>query len=427
MTQEYRREPDLLVVLDGVVIADISSPRRGKGRLLYRSQASTPLSISMPTGKSRHDMGVVGTWLDGLLPDRPALLRQWRRQFGLRDENTVSLLRHVGEEVAGAAQFVRPDRLDAATSPGRVVAVDDAEVAGMLRAALADVPDVQTETSAGRFSLAGAQAKIALHRGSDDRSWAVPEGRAPTTHILKPAIPGMLDQEVNEHLSLSAARKLGMATVDSQICLFEDIPTIVVRRYDRRQRSDGTWQRLHQEDLSQALASPPRRKYQSLGGPAPGDIAGAIRRHGGVTAETDVNRFVQALIFNWLIVGTDAHAKNYSLLLTGQRSRLAPLYDLNSHLAYGRGTLGAHDLSMKIGSQYRSDRVTPSDWAELAGEVAVEAEWVMDEITRQLSLLPDAMADACAQVRNSGIRSELPTLLTDRVATWMGQLAAGRF
>jgi len=29
---------------------------------------------------------------------------------------------------------------------------------------------------------------------------------------------------------------------------------------------------------------------------------------------------------------------------TGQRSRQAPLYDINSHLAYGRGTLGAQPL-----------------------------------------------------------------------------------
>lgn len=161
-----------------------------------------------------------------------------------------------------------------------------------------------------------------------------------------------------------------MATVDSEIHLFEDIPTIVVRRYDRRQRPDGTWQRLHQEDPSQALASPPRQKYQSLGGPGPGDIASAIRRHGGVTAQADVERFVQALIFNWLVVGTDAHAKNYSLMLVGQRSRLAPLYDIDSHLAYGRGTLGAHNLSMKIGSQQRhrdGHGRRRQDWAAQTG------------------------------------------------------------
>ncbi|MXZ99948.1 MAG: type II toxin-antitoxin system HipA family toxin [Acidimicrobiaceae bacterium] len=29
----------------------------------------------------------------------------------------------------------------------------------------------------------------------------------------------------------------------------------------------------------------------------------------------DLNRFVDALIFNWAVAATDAHAKNHSLLL----------------------------------------------------------------------------------------------------------------
>jgi serine/threonine-protein kinase HipA len=44
--------------------------------------------------------------------------------------------------------------------------------------------------------------------------------------------------------------------------------------------------------------------------------------------ETDLNTFIDALGFNWLIAGTDAHAKNYSLLLAGHRIRLAALYDV---------------------------------------------------------------------------------------------------
>jgi serine/threonine-protein kinase HipA len=37
-------------------------------------------------------------------------------------------------------------------------------------------------------------------------------------------------------------------------------------------------------------------------------------------------RFADALIWNWLIAGTDAHAKNYSLLLAQDRVRFAPIY-----------------------------------------------------------------------------------------------------
>ena len=52
-------------------------------------------------------------------------------------------------------------------------------------------------------------------------------------------------------------------------------------------------------------------------------------------ADDAVWRFADALIWNWLIAGTDAHAKNYSLLLAEDQVRLAPLYDVASALPYG--------------------------------------------------------------------------------------------
>jgi len=43
------------------------------------------------------------------------------------------------------------------------------------------------------------------------------------------------------------------------------------------------------------------------------------------------------VIFNFLIGGTDAHAKNVSLLIAGRgQVRLAPCYDLISILPYAR-------------------------------------------------------------------------------------------
>jgi len=40
-----------------------------------------------------------------------------------------------------------------------------------------------------------------------------------------------------------------------------------------------------------------------------------------------------ALVFNWLIAGTDAHAKkNYGFLFAGDQIRLASLYDITSVL-----------------------------------------------------------------------------------------------
>lgn len=68
--------------------------------------------------------------------------------------------------------------------------------------------------------------------------------------------------------------------------------------------------------------------------------------------QTDVDTFTAALGFNWLIAGTDAHAKNSSLLLSGPHVRLAPLYDVASVLPYDEFDSRKVKLAMKVGKCY---------------------------------------------------------------------------
>ena len=77
--------------------------------------------------------------------------------------------------------------------------------------------------------------------------------------------------------------------------------------------------------MCQALGVPPTLKYQRDGGPTPAQIVDLIRNLAGESAGADVERFVRALVGNWVIGGTDAPAKNYGLLLQGPNSRLTPL------------------------------------------------------------------------------------------------------
>src|SRR5690606_33654615 len=88
---------------------------------------------------------------------------------------------------------------------------------------------------------------------------------------------------------------------------------IVVERFDRLPASPGSFlvRRVHQEDACQALGLMPARKYQEDGGPGISQIVALIRRISS-NHEADVDTFVKANMLNWLIGGTDAHAKNYS-------------------------------------------------------------------------------------------------------------------
>ncbi len=63
-------------------------------------------------------------------------------------------------------------------------------------------------------------------------------------------------------------------------------------------------------------ASCPTKKYQNEGGPGAGEIIDLLRTY-STDRQADLKTFVGALGFNWLIAGTDAHAKNFSLLLGG--------------------------------------------------------------------------------------------------------------
>ncbi len=109
---------------------------------------------------------------------------------------------------------------------------------------------------------------------------------------------------------------------------------MVSDRYDRYV-DGGIIKRIHQEDLCQASGGIPTKKYQNEGGQSPQDIAKLLRRALRPTAaEEAIWHIVEALIWNWFIGGTDAHAKNYSIMVRGQETRFAPLYDVASGLPY---------------------------------------------------------------------------------------------
>lgn len=82
-----------------------------------------------------------------------------------------------------------------------------------------------------------------------------PYGAVPTTHIIKPAVTGFDEHDLNEHLCPRAARALGLDTVSSSVMAFDGERAIVVERYDRISRPDGVLVRVHAPlyDIASAL------------------------------------------------------------------------------------------------------------------------------------------------------------------------------
>jgi serine/threonine-protein kinase HipA len=406
--------------MHGLEIGHLSSPRPGKIKLTYTpdaQQVTRGLSASLPAVGVQYTGERVDNWLGGLLPDRGEVLTRWRAHYGLRRPDAYALLWHVGEDVAGAARFVRPDRVSSTDDDAVARPLTDAAIGERIAALAADATAWMPSAGTGQFSLAGAQAKFALARTAD--GWVEPAGARPTTHIVKPAIPWMIDQDLNEHLTMRIAAALGFAVAPSEVLEFAGARALVVSRFDRYRLPDGTWRRVHQEDAVQAMGRAPSLKYEQIGGPGVRDIVAMLRTTvTGGHAGADIASFVDAVAFNWLVAGTDAHARNYALLHHGPHSRLAPLYDLNSFLPY-RGDRPV-TLSMRVGFTERDpDRVGARDWEELARECrlhpAETLRRVSDLAARILAAAAGVLQDDEARRWGSALPDRLMTALTDHV------------
>jgi serine/threonine-protein kinase HipA len=380
---------------------------------------ATPLSLSMPLARRAHQDALVRPFLWGLLPDNERVLERWARDYQVSAGNPVALLRHVGEDCAGAAQFVMPERVEAVLGgDGGFKWLGEDEVAERLRTLRADPTSWHVHNS-GQFSLAGAQAKTALYLDPGTRRWGEPWGAAPTTHILKPAVAGLDEHDLTEHLCLAAANLAGLPAARSYVVTFEHERAIVVERYDRLNQSDGgPIRRVHQEDICQALGLAPTAKYQNEGGPTPEQIVDLLRReiHPVRTAEAHVARFVDALAFNWIIAGTDAHAKNYSLLLAGRQVRLAPLYDVASALPYDDMYLPRLRMAMRVGGEDRAERISARHWRRFAEANRLDPDETVTRVDALATRTPGCFADVARDDEVRALGSALPARLVERVA-----------
>lgn len=413
---------ELLIVIEGEVIGRVQSDKAGRITLAYEpswldAARAHSLSVSMPLARIVYAQGVVLPYLWNLLPENPNVLQRWAQQYHVSAGNPFKLLAYVGADVPGAAQYITPESL--AEIQADQPAVDWMtldELAERLRQLREDISAVRRPSDIGKMSLPGAQAKTAFYWDERKKRWGVPGGRTPTTHIIKPAIPGFRGLVENEHICQDIASRVGLPAARSRV-LELDESYIVVERYDRLPPSPGSpfVRRIHQEDLCQALGLMPTRKYQEEGGPGINAIIALIRRM-SADPQVDIDRFLQANMLNWFIGGTDAHAKNYSLLIgAADEIRLAPLYDVSSQLPYL--DLVAQRVSMKIGEHYDVPRITLADWRKLARTSNVSEEHVVATLSNMARELPDHISGACDQAMAEGLNKAI-------VAPLMNQLVA---
>jgi serine/threonine-protein kinase HipA len=406
------------VLLTDKVIGEVTQRVGGNYRFEYASEwqenpRHIPLSRSMPVQQQRHGTRSIANFMWGLLPDNERILDEWAKRFRVSARNPFALLAAVGEDCPGAVQLVAPDaelrgrenvkKLTRKELEARIITLKNDPGAGRL---LEDT---------GQFSLAGAQAKTALYRFKN--SWGIPQGRTPTTHILKPETGRIRHIASNEHFCLELARRLGLPAATSTVEVIADVPVIIVERYDRIRGSQGVV-RVHQEDMCQALGTNPFRKYQTQGGPTIKHIMALLLDSANPNVDRD--RFARAQALNFVIAGTDAHARNYSIVYApGGAFRLAPLYDVISDLPYAADRRES-SLAMGIDGRRLLKEIAPRHWEAMAADVGFEPERMLSHVRDIIARAPDEAGALLRELRPQLSNATLDRLVKELTARCKG-------
>lgn len=283
------------------------------------------VSLAFPKQNTTIPHRKIYPWLAGLLPDEREIRKSMAYGLGIKPDSIFALTREYGLDLPGAVQLTPSDHVEE-NGQYSLVPISTNRIGEELNKAYQKRVWIPL---GGSWSLAGAQTKIALRRNPDG-TWAYCQGDAPTNVIVKPGIGGYKYQALDEHVTMRLAHKAGLLVAQTSMQRFGDIDAIVIDRYDRVPQSDGTIARIHQEDMCQALSILPDHKYAPTG-PIAQDIIDVLKHDGSGDSSY---RFLDAHIFNYLVGATDAHGKNYSIILEKNGGFLAPLYDVASHLPY---------------------------------------------------------------------------------------------
>jgi len=353
---------------------------------------ATPLSLGLPVRREGYGDDECAPFFAGLLPEGE-FLQAIARAFQVSADNAFGVLSEVGGECAGAVSLASPGETPPFASSVPPSWLGEGEL-GELLSELPGRPlliGIDEEDEGVRLSLAGARDKLPVL--ARDSELGITRGHPPSTHIIKTPIPDVDGMVANEAFCMALAAELGLEAAEAVPIRVAEHEGLLVTRYDRVRSGDSV-HRIHQEDLCQALACMPGQKYESEGGPGVARCAALLRGRASAPA-VDLLAFLDALIFNLLIGNADAHSKNYSLLLEGERPpRLAPLYDLLSTRVYGRRF--GRKMAMKYGGEYRFDRIRRRHLDRLAGDLGIAANVARS----RMAAIGDRALEACAGARN---------------------------
>ncbi len=356
--------------LVGTIDVDKSGPGFTYNAEWVALRGAFPISTSMPLKLERIGADIFLPWAANLLPENEQL-RTLGQLLGMARSDVIGLLSAIGGDTAGALSIGQPGRTSSVQ--WRPVGTPD-ELENIIED-LPNKPFLVGEEGVS-MSLAGAQTKLAVAVDESGRI-CIPMNGSPSTHILKPDSPRLPGGVQNEAFCLTLARRMRIPTPNLSTGLAGERTYLMVKRYDRTDVG-GRWRRLHQEDFCQALGVPPSAKYESnqtgIRGPGLKDMFEVTRRY---MAPTDIVRLLDMVVVNALTCNTDAHAKNFSIMVRAGGATLAPMYDAMCGEVWGNVT---KNFAQNIGGKTRGDELKGRDWQRFARDCGLNPRQIIDRV-----------------------------------------------
>ena len=369
-------------------------------------EGSFHLSATMPLNEEEFPDGVISPWLSNLLPE-DRRMSSVVRVLGVPKSDSLAILKEIGGDTAGAVSVGEPSIPDNWTYESFSERYGSDFEGGALARHFEDLehrPYFVGEDGV-RISLAGGQHKSVLAVIGDDGQpvlelpestdqLAIPKRGAPSTIIVKPDNPKLEGIVENEAYCLTLAGLIEIPAAECAVMQAGNRSALAVLRYDRRSRDDATVQRLHQEDFAQANGIYPGQKYEH-------SRAGLDLRRLLLTATrmsdahpssarmpaTEILKLFDQVAFNLLVGNSDAHAKNYSMILSGKDVLMAPIYDVLSVPFWPKAE---QSLAQRIsGEKLRSCEMGKRHW----DQIAEYANFNPGRVRRRVGDLIDKMVD----------------------------------
>lgn len=326
----------------------------------HREYSGVPVATTLPISDSPRVTGggAVPPFFAGLLPEGRRLTALQNRLKTSKDDEFSQLI-SVGADCIGDVRILAPGfppHLEPKPASYSLDAISFREVFAEEIGGLSSSANVP-----------GVQDKISDHMIS------VPVAGATGPAIIKLSptdIPLLVE---NEAFFLDVARACGLETPRSRIVTDRDgVTGLVIERFDRTRRRDGTLESLAQEDALQLAGRWPSAKYRMTTREVFEAVAGVVD-----APVVELTKLIRLFATSYVIGNGDLHAKNVSVYFKDGLWRTTPAYDIVSTLPYG-------DRNMALEIEGRDDNIRARDFVALGVRHDVP-ERVIRKILSQVS------------------------------------------